>query len=332
MERNVIPEEAANHPDVKTAEELEQMPIYEWDIASIGDAAHPFTYQITEQSIAEYCEAVRNENPLYLDREVAGNGPFGGIIAPPTYIFKCAPQRRNELMHAMGYASPEEKRDRATPYAKSKIWFYKPIRPGDSITSVVELRDKYERRGNQFMTLHVTARDGQDELVAEYDYTIIWRRAEQETSSSAPAAKPQATSEEQKVDPADQLTPVKKVETQETIDQYAELTRVRPRFSPSLHSDPDFAQRTIFGGTVNMGVATAAYCSEAIELTFGPEVLLRPGATLEYKGIRPVRAGTSLSLGGRIAGRSQDGMQCEVRVFGDDQTLCGIAVAEVVTG
>lgn len=331
MERNVIPEEAADHPDVKTAEELEVMPMFEWDVSNIGDAAHPFTYEVTEQSIADYCEAVRNDNPLYLDSEVAKKGPYGGIIAPPTYIFKCAPQRRNELMHAKGYASPEEKRDRATPYAKSRIQFYKPIRPGDSITSVVELQDKYERRGNQFMTLHVTANDGHGELVAEYDYTVIWRRAEQQNSSASTSSTSQAPDEEPAVDPADQLALVTKFETQETIDQYAELTRVRPRFSASLHSDPDFAQRTIFGGTVNMGVATAAYCSEAIERTFGPEVLLKPGATLEYKGIRPVRAGTNLSLEGRVVERNQDVTQCEIRVFNDEKTLCGLAIAEVVT-
>ena len=44
------------------------------------------------------------------------------------------------------------------------------------------------------------------------------------------------------------------------------------------HSDPDFARRTIFGGTVNMGVATAAYCAEAIERASGPAALLRPGS------------------------------------------------------
>ena len=115
-----------------TQEQTNALPVYEWDVAHIGDAAPPFTYSVTEQSIAEYCAAVRSDNPLYLDA----------------------------------------------------------------------------------------------------------RRA-----ASAASGEP--------------LPTLRKLESQAAIDRYAELTRVRPRHSPSLHSDSDFAKRRIFGGTVNMGVASA---------------------------------------------------------------------------
>jgi acyl dehydratase len=311
-----------------TQEQVDALPMYEWDVANIGDSAPPFSYTVTEESIADYCQAVRNDNPLFLDSDAAANGPFGGIIAPPTYVFKCAPMRRNELMHAQGYASPEEKRDRATPYAKSAVRFFKPIRPGDEITSVVTLADKYERRGNQFMTLNIQATDGNGDRVAEYDYTIIWRRAPKDPNAApAPAPKPDEPPEVAK---DDQLATVTKTETQDSIDQYDHLTRVRPRISPSLHSDPEFAQRTIFGGTVNMGVATAAYCSEVLERTFGPGALLKPGASLEYKGIRPIHAGSEITLTGRILERGADGISCEIRAVNQDGVLCGIADAVVV--
>ena len=62
-------------------------------------------------------------------------------------------------MHEKGYVSPEEKLDRATPYAKSEILFQRPIRPGDRITSVVELAEKYVRRESQFMTWRARAWD-----------------------------------------------------------------------------------------------------------------------------------------------------------------------------
>src|SRR5260370_15195908 len=99
-----------------TCAQIDALPVYEWAIARVGDEARPFTYLVTEPSIAEYCQAVRNTNPLYLDPVLAGRSPFGGIIGPPTYIFKCAPHLRNEVMHARGYASPEENGLRATPY------------------------------------------------------------------------------------------------------------------------------------------------------------------------------------------------------------------------
>src|SRR6266568_6096057 len=166
-------------------QQIAGLPVYDWEVAQIGDAAPPLVYEVTEQSIAEYCAAVRNDNPLYLDPLAAARGPFGGIIAPPTYVFKCAPLRRNEAMHARGFASPEEKGVRATPYAKSEVLWHRPIRPGDEITSVVRLEEMYERRGSQFMTWRTRAADAAGVLVVEYTYTIIWRQAPAGSVASA---------------------------------------------------------------------------------------------------------------------------------------------------
>jgi acyl dehydratase len=160
-----------------TAEDLERLPLYEWEVAEVGDSAPPFTYLVTAESIRDYCAAVRNDNPLYQDEAHARATGRDGLIAPPTMAYTYAPLRRNEVMHAKGYASPEEKGDRATPYAKSEIFYYGVVRPGDAITSTVRLADKYERRGNQFMTFRVTAHNQRGEPVVEYTYTIIWRYA-----------------------------------------------------------------------------------------------------------------------------------------------------------
>ena len=294
-----------------TAENIQTMPVYDWEVAAIGDAAPPLTYVVTERSIADYCEAVRNFNPRYRDG-----------LAPPTYVYKCAPHRRNEVMHARGYASPEEKADRATPFAKSEVSFYKPICLGDEITSTVRLEDMYERRGSQFMTWRTRATDAAGALVAEYMYTIIWRQGPPSGARTDVAPQPAVSKEP--------LPTITKAESQEAIDSYAELTRVRLRVGQSLHSDGAFAKRTIFGGTVNMGVATAAYCSEVLELAFGPEALLRAGARLEFKGIRPVRAGDTISIGGHIVERSAHRAECALTVHNQNNTLVGVASSTVV--
>src|SRR4051794_38865371 len=169
-----------------SADEIAALPTYSWDIAQVGDSAPPFTYEVTEARIADYCLAVRNENPLYTDPEAARKGPFGGIIAPPGYGIKCAPLRRNEVMHARGYASPEEKSEYQTPYAKAELFALRPIRPGDVITSVVTLEEKYERRGNLFTPGGVKAQDANGQPTHEYPYPIIWRPAPRDPN--APAA------------------------------------------------------------------------------------------------------------------------------------------------
>lgn len=314
-----------------TDEEIAALPVYEWEIAAIGHEAPPFTYRVTEASIADYCRAVRNDNPLYVDVAAARRGPFGGIVAPPTYAFKCAPLRRNEVMHARGFASPEEKGLRATPYAKAELFWYRPIRPGDEITSVVRLEDKYQRRGNQFITWRTRAVDGAGLPVADYTYTIIWRQATRDLSAAPAQVGPTAAEPPPaSADPGAALPTINKVESQAAIDQYAELTRVRPRRGQSLHSDEGFAKRTIFAGTVNMGVATAAYCSEVLEHAFGPATLLRPGARLEFKGTRPIRAGDAITLDGRVVARSDRQAQCELRVHNQDGKLCGIGTATAI--
>src|SRR5205823_2745404 len=237
---------------------------------------------------------------------------------------------RNEVMHARGYASPEEKGDRSTPYAKGEVFFQRALRPGDEITSNAWLEDKYERRGSQFMTFRVRAADSRGEPVGEYTYTIIWRQAPRDPTST-PTPTPASAAAPAPTAPADALPSIAKLESQEAIDQYSELTRVRPRVAwRNLHSDEEFARRTIFGGTVNIGVATLAYCSELLERAFGPAALLRPGARLEYKGIRPIRAGYEITIGGRITASRGPARDCDLPVHNQEGALCGVATATVL--
>jgi hypothetical protein len=79
-----------------------------------------------------------------------------------------------------------------------------------------------------------------------------------------------------------------------------------------------------------MGVATLAYCAEVLERAYGPAALLRPGVRIEYKGIRPIRAGDEITLSGRVVERRADAHECEVRVVAQDGTLRGLATATVV--
>ena len=312
-----------------TEQQIAALPMYEWDLAEVGDSAPPFSIEVTPELIGRYCAAVRNDNPLYLDLAAAARGPFGGLVGPPTFGFMCAPLRRNEVMHAKGYASPEEKLDRSTPYAKSEILFQRPIRPGDRITSVVELAEKYVRRNNQFITWRTRAWDASDAPVADYTYTIIWRQAPRDPNA-VPANSATPATPLSEPAPGDRLPAITKLESQEAINHYSELTRVRPRSGGNLHTMPDFARRTIFGGTVNVGITTAAYCSELLERALGPETLLRPGARLEYKGIRPIRAGYQVTLSGRVTERRVTSTDCEIDVHNQDGLLCGVATATLM--
>ena len=154
--------------------------IYEWEVAQIGDESPPFVYEVTRENIADYCRAVRYENPVYTSDGAARAVGFPGILAPPTMMYTYAPQRRSALMEAKGYIAPEQASDipRSTPFVSTAIQFQgTAVVPGDVITSVTRVTDKFERRGNKFITFHVSAHDQKGESVAAYDYVCIWEYA-----------------------------------------------------------------------------------------------------------------------------------------------------------
>jgi 3-hydroxybutyryl-CoA dehydratase len=313
--------------ETATVERILALPTYNWDVANVGDEAPPFSYTVTRESIAKYCEAARNFNPLYLDEAAAKAGPFGQIIAPPSFALMAAPLRRNEVMHAKGYAAPEEKGEYQTPYAKCELRLSRPIYPGDTVVSRVFLEDKIERRGKRFAQWRVEAKNAAGDALLDYTYTTVWPDGPGVggKSQTAVAAEPLPA-----IDAADALPLVTKHETQEAIDRFAELTRVRPRIGTNLHQDAEFARRTLFGGTANAGPASLAYCTELLEKGYGPAALLRPGARVEYKGIRPVRAGTEITLRGRVSTRTEHSHEVEIWMHAQDGSLQGVGNGTVI--
>ena len=158
-----------------TAQQPEQ--IYEWDVAQVGDESPPFVYEVTRDKIADYCRAARYENPVYVNDAAAREVGFPAAFAPPTMLYTYAPQRRSALVEAKGYVAPEQSRvnPRSTPFVSTNIRFQGTlVLSGDVITSVTRVADKFERRGNKFITFHVSAHNQKGEAVAEYDYTCIW--------------------------------------------------------------------------------------------------------------------------------------------------------------
>lgn len=312
---------------IATAQAILALPTYNWDVAEVGDEAPVFVHTVTRDDIAKYCQAVRNANPLYLEEAAAAAGPLGRIVAPPTFAFMVAPLRRNEAMHAKGYAAPEEKGEYQTPYAKCELRLLRPIHPGDRVASRVYLEAKLERRGKRFAQWRVEASDEAGAALLDYTYTTVWPDGPGAVNKAQGEPAPQPLPP---IDAADALPVLTKHETQEAIDRYAALTHLRPRVGPSLHQDPEFARRTLFGGTANTGVASLAYCAEVLEKAYGPGALLRPGARVEYKGIRPVRAGEEITLRGRIVERAASSHHVSLWLHGRNGALLGVGSGTVM--
>ena len=150
---------------------------WEWDVVEPGPSGETFVTEVTPESIAAYARRVRNFNPAYTEC-----GPEG--VSMPTGIFDIAPLRRNSVAAASGFVALEwvKESPRQTPFAKCTARWLAPIKAGDTISSSARVLEKYERRGNKFVTFRVEAVNQDGVKVAEYDYTCIFEYAKGQKS------------------------------------------------------------------------------------------------------------------------------------------------------
>ena len=152
---------------------------WEYDVVEIGQEGPPIVFDVTEELIAKYAVAVRNDNPEY---QPDGSRESGSdeTLAMPTMITRSAPLRRFDIAANNGFVAQEKAKENPfqTPFAKCEMRWFAPVRAGDTLTSSGRIVDKYERRGNKFVTIRVEASNQRSEKVAEYDYTCIFEFGE----------------------------------------------------------------------------------------------------------------------------------------------------------
>ncbi len=79
----------------------------------------------TRLAILRFCEGIGDDNPLWTDPEYAAEGPYGTLVAPPSFIFACLGSVQVGWPGLGGF------------HAETKMSFNRPIRVGDKITAKV---------------------------------------------------------------------------------------------------------------------------------------------------------------------------------------------------
>lgn len=120
-----------------------------------------------------------------------------------------------------------------------------------------------------------------------------------------------------------ELTPVVKRITQEKINRYAEAGGD----SNPLHTDPEFAARTMFEGTIAHGMLVLAYLSEMLTAAFGPAWLSSGRLKVRFKA--PARPGDTVSTVGRVVRAEDRRTVCEVECRNQEGTVLVGGEAEV---
>lgn len=122
------------------------------------------------------------------------------------------------------------------------------------------------------------------------------------------------------LDVGTELTPVVVELTQDKIDRYA----LAGGDGNPLHTDPEFAAKTQFGGTIAHGMLVLAYLSEMMTAAFGRAWL--SGGRLKVRFKAPARPGDTVSAVGHVVraegGRTVCAVECrnqrdEVLVSGE---------------
>ena len=111
-----------------------------------------------------------------------------------------------------------------------------------------------------------------------------------------------------------ELAPVVKEITQDKINRYA----LAGGDGNPLHTDPEFAARTMFGGTIAHGMLVLAYLSEMMTAAFGQPWL--SGGRLKVRFKAPARpGGRDIRKRREIAKRRRGGAEVHVVVAGDNR-------------
>jgi acyl dehydratase len=91
--------------------------------ALIGREFPSVTAAIDAESVKAFARALGESDPLYLDDEAAKKGPFGAIVAPPTYPIAFMAQ----AMAGAASSSSAQLRDRWCTAGRSSV--RPPVRP-----------------------------------------------------------------------------------------------------------------------------------------------------------------------------------------------------------
>ncbi len=96
---------------------------------------YPYNTEATRDAIRHFAHGIGDLNPLWLDPEYAASTRWGGIMAPPCFLFSCGFGRTGGLPGVHGL------------FAGSEWTFYRPVRLGTPIRATMQLADVIEKTG-----------------------------------------------------------------------------------------------------------------------------------------------------------------------------------------
>ena len=143
--------------------------LLKYDDVEIGTKTPPYEYHLTEETARGYAEAVEDDNPLYRDENAAKEAGFDGIIAPPSTV-----GIYSLMSNFLGAYTPKLRPPPGSVHARQVYEFFKPVKPGEKITSYAKFIDKYERKGRKYIVIETIHKNEKGEIVVRGECVGIW--------------------------------------------------------------------------------------------------------------------------------------------------------------
>lgn len=136
----------------------------------------PWAGEVTSESIWHFAQALGDDNPLWWEPDHAARSPWGGLVAPPAYLYSCFSGGKYLDDTVPSGADGFLPGVFGVQAADSWQW-HRPVREGDRITAWQELHDVVLHERGSFggrSVSHVektTFYDQDEQLVAEMLFT-----------------------------------------------------------------------------------------------------------------------------------------------------------------
>ena len=144
------------------------------DKSKIGYSAPPITSDVEKGAIRKFAEALGDLNPLYVDEEAAKRGPFGAVVAPPTFVQSLLAEGNALVRKGLDY-DPKK-----LLHGEQQYQYFKPVKAGDRITCQSRISDIYEKGGSSgmmdFFVVETTGADQHGDKVFVARAVLVVRR------------------------------------------------------------------------------------------------------------------------------------------------------------
>ncbi|MDP8224679.1 MAG: MaoC family dehydratase N-terminal domain-containing protein [Candidatus Lernaella stagnicola] len=136
----------------------------------VGKTYPPTKYVVGIEKIKEYTRAVGETNPLCVDEKAAAAGPYGEIVAPPTFAVVYTKDMAAQFL----FDKELDLNMMMLVHGEQEFIFHKAVKHNDTIITTGKLASAEARKQNLVVTFEAESRVG-DELVTISRFTFLVR-------------------------------------------------------------------------------------------------------------------------------------------------------------